>query len=80
MTYNCDAVTTIRYSTAHGSRVEISGRHRGIVTIDFDWFEEGACVEAHPSCETMDPTDAWLYWQCECCGFGQAKLELCNGE
>jgi hypothetical protein len=63
------------YRTARGSRVEISGKHRGISVIDFDWFEEGACIEAHPTCETTDPNDAWLYWQCGCCGHGQARLE-----
>jgi hypothetical protein len=68
--------TTARYQTVRGSVVEISGAHRGVSTIYFDWFEEGACIEAHPTCEVTDPTDAWLYWQCECCGFGQARLEI----
>ena len=70
--------TTEHYRTERGSRVEISGEHRGISVINFDWFEEGACTEAHPTCDTRDPTDAWLYWQCECCGSGQAKLETLN--
>ena len=62
------------YRTERGSRVEISGKHRGISVIDFDWFEEGACIEAHPTSEVSNPSDAWLYWHCECCGCGQAKL------
>ena len=65
-----------RFRTAAGSTVEISGRHGGISEIAFDWFEEGACIEAHPVCETTDPQDAWLYWHCECCGDGQTKLEV----
>jgi hypothetical protein len=62
------------YRTARGSRVEISGKHRGISVIDFDRFEEGACFAAHPTFE-IGPDDAWLDWHCECCGDGQAKLE-----
>lgn len=65
------------YRTERGSTVEISGKHRGISVIDFDWVEEGACVAAKRSAvaDCSDPTDAWLFWQCECCGNGQAKLE-----
>lgn len=68
--------TTERYRTAKGSTVEISSQHRGISTIYFDWFEEGACIEAKPTCDVSDPADGWLYWQCECCEHGQAKLEV----
>jgi len=68
---------TTRYRTERGSTVEISGAHRGASVIEFDWFEEGACPEANPSCDVTDPADAWLFWHCTCCGFGQAKLMEC---
>jgi hypothetical protein len=66
------------YRTERGSWVEISGKHRGVSVIDFDWLEEGACIEAYPTCETYNPSDAWLYWHCECCGHGQAKLVVAD--
>lgn len=70
--------TRAYYRTAHGSRVEISGRHMGIVTIDFDWLEEGACIESKRNvlAETRDPEDAWLFWSCKCCGGGQTRLQV----
>jgi hypothetical protein len=69
-----DEPTVERYRTASGSRVEISGEHRGISVIEFDWFEEGACIEARPSAETGDRDEPMLYWFCECHGDGQARL------
>ena len=63
-----------RYRTAAGSSVEISGQHDGISVIEFDWFEERACIEAHPTCDIADEDDAWLHWWCECCCPGSAKL------
>lgn len=64
-----------RYRTAAGSIVEISGEHRGISTIYFDWFEEGACIEAHPTADVTDKMDPRLSWQCDCCGYGETPLQ-----
>jgi hypothetical protein len=66
-------MTTENYRTERGSRVEISGKHRGISVIDFDWFEEGACFEARPVAEVN-----YLFWSCDCCGSGQAPLIRCD--
>ena len=56
---------TSRYRTAAGSRVAISGKYRGIVEIEFDWFEEGACCEARPVV-----VGEMLTWSCACCRDG----------
>jgi len=63
-----------RYRTERGSMVEISGIHRGISEVTFDWFEEGACREAHPVADVKCRDDALLTWSCECCGTGSARL------
>jgi len=65
-----------RYRSAAGSLVEISGEHRGITTIVFDWFEEGACIEARPVAEVSDRRYPWLSWSCDCHGHRQAKLTV----
>ena len=62
------------YRTAAGSRVEISGVHRGISMIDWDWFEEGACRGARPAADVSDRADPMLCWYCDCCQPGQARL------
>lgn len=64
------------YRTAAGSEVEISGKHNGIVTIDFDWFEENACPEARPVADTLHPDDPVLTWCCPCCDPGAARLQV----
>lgn len=62
------------YRTAAGSFVEISGQHRGISEITFDWCEEGACCEAHPVADVSDRRDPLLTWSCDCCEAGSAAL------
>ena len=63
------------YATKAGSCVEISGKHFGISNVEFDWFEEDACIE----CD-VDPYPIWngacftLQWNCEECGGGFAEL------
>jgi hypothetical protein len=54
--------------------VTVSGRHHGICDIVFDWFEEGACTEAHPAADIGDSSEPRLVWQCDCCGAGSAIL------
>jgi hypothetical protein len=69
------------YRTERGSRVEISGKHRGISVIDFDWFEEGACFEAKRNvvAEVYSRRDEpYLFWSCDCCEPGQAPLIRCE--
>lgn len=61
-------VTSSRWRTACGSTVEVSGQHHGVVTIDFDWFEEGACIEAARSVSVEIGPEPMLHWECACCG------------
>ena len=53
-----------KYKTKAGSTVEISGKYNGIITIDWDWFEENACIESHPTWE--EDTES-IVAHCECC-------------
>ena len=65
-----------RYETNNGSILEISGHHGGIVKIQFDWFEEGACIdcECQPYPELFANNDWRIVWCCDVCGGGNAKL------
>lgn len=38
----------MKFKSAAGSTVTVSGKHQGVFTIDFDWFEEGACCDSYP--------------------------------
>lgn len=62
--------------TDAGSRVRLSGKHGGIVDIDFDWFEEDhACIDCQPDIDASRDTNWWkLVWTCESCGGGSADL------
>jgi hypothetical protein len=61
-----------KYTTAHGSTLEISGKHGGIGTISFDWVEEpGACPDCRPN---PYPDEDRLTWSCDECGGGSALL------
>jgi len=71
-----EASTLRRYMSDHGSVVAVSGKHRGIASVDFDWLEEpNACYDCQPNPypETIDG-EMMLTWSCEVCGGGQAKL------
>jgi hypothetical protein len=60
------------YRTAAGSTLKISGKHGGIVEVDFDWLEEpDACLDCSPS---PYPDEDFLTWQCDYCGGGSAQL------
>lgn len=65
-----------KYKTAAGSTLEVSGKHSGIYKVDFDWFEEGACIDCQcePYPEEWDKDDWRLIWHCDYCGGGNAKL------
>ena len=64
------------YKTANGSTVKISGKHSGIVEIEFDRYSEDACdycqVQKYP--ELFAENDWRLVWYCEKCRGGNAKL------
>ena len=60
-----------KYRTAAGSTMEISGKYSGISRVEFDWLEEGGCVDC--KCSAYD-VDGYLTWDCEECGGGSAKL------
>ena len=63
------------YRTANGSSVTVEGKHGGCITIDFDWLEEGAFVEAIPE---VDRDTQELRWTCpDGCGCdGSTQLNL----
>lgn len=71
------------YKTKAGSTVEISGTHGGMSNVSFDWVEEpSVCMDCrvdpypHHWGKDEDGTDEWrLYWECECCNGGSARLE-----
>jgi hypothetical protein len=50
----------------------ISGKHGGISEVEFDWFEEDACLDCIPA---PYDDDGYLVWTCPVCGGGKAKLE-----
>lgn len=66
-----------KYETANGSILKISGKHNGIARVDFDWLEEGGCIdcECEPYPEEFDKGDWRIIWNCEHCDGGNAKLQ-----
>lgn len=64
-----------KYKTAAGSTLVVSGKHSGIFTVEFDWFEEGACVDCAVNTRPdYDEESWWLTWDCDECGGGRAQL------
>ena len=59
------------YKTAAGSEMRISGTHSGRSVVDFDWLEEGACVDCRVSAYEHDGD---LIWECDRCSGGRAAL------
>jgi hypothetical protein len=57
------------YRTPKGSDVRVGGRHGNCLEIEFDWFEEDACIEAEAWVQ-----DGELVWECCCCGVFSAPL------
>jgi len=48
----------------------------GVIDIEFDWLEEGACCDACPTVY-----DGVLSWSCDCCSDqGSADLIECKEE
>ena len=65
-----------RYITAAGSTVEISGEHSGISRVEFDWLEEGGCIDCQPHAYSeIDGNEFYLIWICRECGGGKAQLK-----
>lgn len=63
------------FITPNGSKVKVEGAHKGIVTVDFDWFEEDACIDCEPDIdETRHCGFHRLHWACESCGGASARL------
>jgi len=69
-----------KYKTVNGSTLEISGKYGGIAKVDFDWLEEGACIDCQcePYPEKFDDGDWRLIWNCKYCGGGNARLQSAN--
>lgn len=66
----------VRLTTHNGSTVEISGKHKGIFKIGFDWCEEDrACIDCEVDIDASRDT-GWtqLIWGCCECTGGQAPL------
>lgn len=60
------------YRTANGSTLTVSGNHAGRFVVEFDWLEEGGCID----CEAQAaPDDGRLVWHCDYCGGGSAQWE-----
>lgn len=65
-----------RYHTKAGSTLEISGKYSGIATLDFDWLEEGGCIDCEPNPYPEEDDGEWfVVWACDYCGGGRARLE-----
>ena len=60
-----------KYITNNGSTMTITGKHGGISEVNFNWLDEGACIDCEP--EPYDE-DGHLTWHCVICGGGRAKL------
>jgi hypothetical protein len=60
------------YKTAAGSTLRVFGKHGGCFHVDFDWLEEGGCIDCSVS---PCPDDGYMIWSCDYCGGGHAKLE-----
>lgn len=65
-----------KYKTEAGSIVVISGKHNGKARVDFDWLEEGGCIDCvpEPYPEEFGENDFRLIWFCDYCGGGNTKL------
>lgn len=64
------------YRSSAGSEVTVSGKHMGIVAIDFDWFEEDGCIEADAEFDRSDPKDPAIIATCECCGTQRVRVKI----
>lgn len=58
------------YRTAAGSEVWIS-RNGGKSVVEFDWLEEGGCIDCTVELYEQDGN---LTWHCDECGGGSAVL------
>lgn len=59
------------YRTAAGSEMWVYGDNCGKSAVEFDWLEEGCCLDCQPSAYDVD---GMLVWHCEECGGGAAEL------
>lgn len=59
------------YRTAAGSEMWVSGKHGGISKVEFDWLEEGGCIDCEPNAYD---DEGILIWTCDECGGGSAEL------
>jgi len=65
------------YRTAAGSTIRVSGKHGGEISIDFEWLDEGGCIECAPY---FEPSELLFVWSCEWCGGGSADVECIHAE
>ena len=63
------------YHTDAGSLVTVAGLHGGRASVEFDWFEENACVDCRPDrYPERDGDELYLVWSCDECGGGRSVL------
>ena len=65
----------MKFISEKGSTVTISGKYNGIFTIDFDWFEEDACIEMYLQFN-KDFDEPAIIASCECCEDSQMIIPL----
>jgi len=68
----------MKFVSAAGSSVVVSGKHHGIYTISWDWFEEGACCDSHPDFN-MDFAYPEIIAHCDCHKPVRVKLTRVRG-
>ena len=64
-----------KFVSKNGSTLTISGKHMGIFNIDFDWFEEDACIEMYPDFN-KDYNEPAIIASCKCCNDSPFVVEL----
>lgn len=64
-------LTCGHYRTAAGSEMWVYGEHCGKSAVEFDWLEEGGCMDCQPCAYDVD---GMLVWHCDECGGGAAEL------
>ena len=66
----------MKFVSAHGSTVTVSGEHGGIHDISFDWADEpGCCPDIRPVFNG-DLSEPRIEATCGCCGTISIPLEI----
>lgn len=63
------------YRSAAGSTVTVP--RWGVWEMEWDWFEEQACIEARPTFDD-DPREPAIVASCDCCGDQRIIMRRCR--